>query len=113
MSGRVYFPLLAGTLHNNLEIEILLNNFLLVILTLEISDSLVALTANSAADLTLDLKRELALSLYARGILSAGKAAEMSDLTRREFEELLGKRRIERPLAVGELAYKFEWTGSR
>lgn len=82
-------------------------------LTLEIPDSVIASTSMSAADLTLELTRELALSLYARGILSAGKAAEMADLTRREFEELLGERRTERPLTADDLAHEFEWAGSR
>ncbi|TAG09779.1 MAG: UPF0175 family protein [Verrucomicrobia bacterium] len=82
-------------------------------LTMEIPDSVISSASMSAADLTHELTRELALSLYARGILSAGKAAEMADLTRRESEELLGERRIERPLTAGDLAHEFEWAGSR
>lgn len=43
-----------------------------------------------------ELKKELALALYQRGILSSGKACILSGMIRSEFEELLGKRKIRR-----------------
>lgn len=42
------------------------------------------------------LKIELALSLYAQGILSFGKASELAEMTTLEFSVLLGKRNIPR-----------------
>lgn len=71
-------------------------------LTLEIPDSVIAAAAMSAADLTLELKRELALSLYGRGVLSAGKAAELAGASRMVFEALLAERRIERPFSAAD-----------
>ena len=40
--------------------------------------------------------KELALALYARNILSLGKARALAKMTRWEFEELLGQRQIVR-----------------
>mgnify|MGYP006312936613 CR=1 FL=1 len=42
------------------------------------------------------LSTELALSLYARGILSFGKARELAGMGKFEFGQLLGQRRISR-----------------
>ena len=39
---------------------------------------------------------ELALSLYAQGLLSFGKACELAEMTKVEFGLLLGKRNIPR-----------------
>ncbi len=41
-----------------------------------------------------EILKELALALYARDILSLGKARSLAKMTRWEFEELLGKRKI-------------------
>lgn len=43
-----------------------------------------------------EFRKELALALYQRGVLSLGKARILAQMTRREFEELLGKRKIAR-----------------
>ncbi|RQW02981.1 UPF0175 family protein [candidate division KSB1 bacterium] len=40
--------------------------------------------------------KELAVALYARNILSLGKARSLAKMTRWEFEELLGQRQIVR-----------------
>ena len=45
-------------------------------------------------------RKELALALYARQILPLGKARKLAGMTRRDFEELLGERRV--PRAYGE-----------
>ena len=42
------------------------------------------------------LMKELAITLYQRGILPLGKARAMANLTKWEFSEELGKRKIER-----------------
>ena len=41
-----------------------------------------------------ELRRELALALYSRGILSSGKARTLAQMTRWEFEEFLGQHKI-------------------
>ena len=50
-----------------------------------------------------ELYKELALALYQRGILSSGKASALSGLTRLQFEDLLGHRRIRRHYGEEEL----------
>jgi len=42
------------------------------------------------------LSLELALALYQRGILSFGKARELAHMSKVEFHNLLGKRKISR-----------------
>ncbi len=43
-----------------------------------------------------ELQRELAVALYQRGILSSGKAADLAGMSRWEWEELLGTRKVAR-----------------
>jgi len=50
-----------------------------------------------------ELQRELAAALYQRGILSSGKAAALAGMTRWEWEELLGARKIPRHYADEDL----------
>ena len=58
--------------------------------TVEISQDVL-----DSARLTIaDLKTELAVSLYAQGRLSIGKARELAELSLWEFRQLLGFRRI-------------------
>ncbi|MFA5330816.1 MAG: UPF0175 family protein [Methanoregula sp.] len=47
-------------------------------------------------DLQYELKKELALALYRRGVLSSGKACAFAGMLRWEWEELLGKRKVSR-----------------
>lgn len=41
-----------------------------------------------------EFRKELALALYQRGVLSLGKARLLAQMTRWEFEDLLGRREI-------------------
>ncbi|MCC7556032.1 MAG: UPF0175 family protein [Methanoculleus marisnigri] len=50
-----------------------------------------------------ELQRELAVALYQRGILSSGKAAALAEMSRWEWEELLGARKIPRHYAAEDL----------
>jgi predicted HTH domain antitoxin len=43
-----------------------------------------------------EFRKELALALYQRGALSLGKARSLAQMTRWEFEELLGRRQVKR-----------------
>ncbi|MFU8866627.1 UPF0175 family protein [Natronococcus sp.] len=55
------------------------------------------------------MREELACSLYDRGILSFGKARELTGVSKREFGELLGERGIERHYTDEELAEDLEY----
>lgn len=46
---------------------------------------------------------ELALALYGRGILTMGKARRLAGISKREFLEELGTRKIERHYTIEEL----------
>lgn len=56
------------------------------------------------------LREELAVSLYARGALSFGKARELADLSSGEFGRLLGEREIDRHYTTEELEEDLEYT---
>lgn len=62
-----------------------------------------------AADAETEVRKEIALALYARGLLSIGKAAELANATRREFEALLAGRRVERPYDAAEVDRDLAW----
>ncbi len=49
------------------------------------------------------LRIELAIALYHRGILSLGKARKLAEMSKYEFIEELGKRKIERHYTEEEL----------
>jgi predicted HTH domain antitoxin len=59
-----------------------------------------------------ELRKELALALYQRGVLSSGKACRLSEMTRWEFEELLGQRRIPRHYTEENLEEDIEYARS-
>ncbi|MDY0166855.1 MAG: UPF0175 family protein [Thermoguttaceae bacterium] len=50
-----------------------------------------------------ELRTELALALYQRGILSGGMARKLAGVTRWEFEHLLGQRHIVRHYSEHDL----------
>jgi predicted HTH domain antitoxin len=50
-----------------------------------------------------ELQKELALALYKRGILSSGKACALAGLSRWEWIEFLGKRKVSRHYNTGDL----------
>ena len=55
------------------------------------------------------VRRELAVSLYARGALSFGKARALADLSKAEFHRLLGEREIPRHYTAEELDEDVEY----
>ena len=59
-----------------------------------------------------ELRKELALALYQRGVLSSGKARAFAGMTRWEFEEILGKRRIRRHYTEKNLKEDIEYARS-
>jgi predicted HTH domain antitoxin len=50
-----------------------------------------------------ELRRELAIALYAQGMLSFGKARELAEMETYEFGKLLGERQISRHYGREEL----------
>lgn len=65
-------------------------------IVLEIPDSIVRAIRLPRKEQEKQLKMELALSLYAQGLLSFGKACELAEMTKIEFGLLLGKRNTPR-----------------
>jgi predicted HTH domain antitoxin len=65
-------------------------------ITLEIPNSIARALRLPPKEQRRQLKTELAVSLYAQGILSFGKACELADMTKVEFGLLLGKRNVPR-----------------
>jgi predicted HTH domain antitoxin len=59
-----------------------------------------------------ELRKELALALYQRGVLSSGKACRLAGMTRWEFEELLGQRMIPRHYTEDNLEEDIEYARS-
>mgnify|MGYP006307368229 CR=1 FL=1 len=51
-----------------------------------------------------EFRKDLAVALYQRGVLSIGKARLLAQMTRWEFEDLLGKRQIVRHYTEENLA---------
>ena len=72
-----------------------MNNLNVLKIPQEILDS-ARLTVN-------DLRTEIAVSLYAQGRLSIGKARELADMSLWEFRQLLGFRRISPHYDVSDL----------
>lgn len=63
---------------------------------LEIPDSVARAIRLPKKEQQRQLKVELAVSLYAQGLLSFGKACELAEMSKVEFGLLLGKRDIPR-----------------
>lgn len=60
-----------------------------------------------------ELRRELALALYQRQALPSGKARELAQTTRWEFEELLGQRQIPRQYSEEDLEEDLRYARGR
>ena len=57
-----------------------------------------------SAEVPQRLKRELAVRLYEKGLLTFGKARELAEMTHWDFHDLLGAEEIVRRYNVEELA---------
>jgi predicted HTH domain antitoxin len=55
------------------------------------------------------LRSELALALYAQGILPFGKASELAESSRYAFADLVARRNIPRHYSASELAQDLEY----
>jgi len=72
-------------------------------LSIEISDELLQAIKIPSAEASTRLRRELALRLYEKGLLSFGKARELAGMTRWAFHDFLGEEGIARRYDVEEL----------
>lgn len=79
---------------------------------LKIPEDVVASLRIPPDELEDELHKELALALYQRGMLSSGKAAALSGMTRQQFEDLLSKRKILRHYGKEELEEDLEYVRS-
>ena len=70
---------------------------------LEIPDDIQQAMALPPDEVERELRKELALALYRREILSVGKACEFADMNRWDFEDLLGERAVTRQYGQEEL----------
>jgi predicted HTH domain antitoxin len=77
--------------------------------TIEIDDDVYDALQLPEGERSSAMKRELAVSLYARDILSFGKARALAELSKREFQELLGDRKIPRHYGEQELEEDLEY----
>ena len=82
-------------------------------LTLNIPDSVLQGLRLPEGEIAQRLRTELALALYAQGALSLGKAAELAEMNRMNFGELLGQRGIPRHYGDTGLAQDVAYAGSK
>lgn len=70
---------------------------------IEIPDDVVEAAKLPPDEIEKEFRLELALALYQRGVLSSGKARSLAQVTRWEFEDLLGQRKIPRHYTQSDL----------
>jgi predicted HTH domain antitoxin len=70
---------------------------------LEVPPEIVDAVRLPLAEVEGELLKELALALYRRGALSLGKARTLAHMSRWQFEQLLGERRIPRHYTEADL----------
>ncbi len=79
------------------------------ILTIDIPPDIVEAARLPRDEIEGEFRKELAIALYQRGILTLGKARQLAKMTRWEFEELLGKKQVVRHYTQTELEEDFEY----
>mgnify|MGYP000563178446 CR=1 FL=1 len=77
--------------------------------TIEIEDDVYEALQLPEGERSLAMKRELAVSLYARDVLSFGKARSLAEMSKREFQGLLGEREVPRHYSDRELEEDLEY----
>jgi predicted HTH domain antitoxin len=80
-------------------------------IVLEIPDSIAQSLRLPEQEVQQRLRTELAAALYAQGILSFGKAAELAGASRFQFAEIVGQRGIARHYTQEELAEDLTYAG--
>ena len=72
-------------------------------ITLEITPEIIAATRLPYDEIDREFRKELAVALYQRGALAFGKARVLAQITRWEFDVLLGERKIPRHYTEADL----------
>ena len=80
-------------------------------MTLHIPDSVLQGLRIPEEEIAQRLRTELAIALYAQGALSLGKAAELAEMNRMLFGEIVGQRGIPRHYGDAELAQDVAYGG--
>ncbi len=80
-------------------------------LSLDVPEEILASLGLSPEHAEEELKKDLAVALYARRALSFAEARKLTNLTRREFDELLGERRVPRQYDDEDLSGDIEYAG--
>jgi predicted HTH domain antitoxin len=81
-------------------------------MTLNIPDSVLQGLRIPEGEIAQRLRTELAIALYAQGELSLGKAAELAEMDRMPFGELVGQRGIARHYGDAELVQDVSYSRS-
>lgn len=81
-------------------------------LTLKIPGEVLEAVKLPPDEIEKEFLQELALALYRRKVLSLGKARTLAAMSRWEFEDLLGKRRVERHYSETDLAEDIRYAQS-
>jgi predicted HTH domain antitoxin len=81
-------------------------------MTLNIPDSVIEALRIPEAEIAQSLRTELAIALYAQGALSLGKAAELAEMNRMAFGEMVGQRGTARHYGDAELAQDLSYARS-
>ena len=68
----------------------------MVKIKLELPDDIITALKLPPEETEVEIRKELALSLYKRGALSVGKAKKLAGMNIWEFDKLLGERQIKR-----------------
>ena len=79
--------------------------------TLNIPDSIIQGLRIPEGEIAQRLRIELAIALYGQGALSLGKAAELAEMSRMLFGELVGQRGVSRHYGDEELAQDVRYAG--
>lgn len=72
-------------------------------LTVDIPDDVADALRLPPDDAEKEVRKELAVTLYARQLLPLGKARQLAGLSRRDFEALLGERQVSRHYSEEDL----------
>lgn len=81
-------------------------------LHLDIPESIASSLRLPEPEMESRLRVELAIALYAQGILPFGKASELAGTSRYSLAEMIGQRQIPRHFTDAELAQDVEYAGS-
>jgi len=81
-------------------------------LTLQVPNEVLEAMKLPPAEIEAELLRDLAVSLYQRGILPLGKARLLAQMTRWDFIELLARRGVARHYTEDDLTADIEYAFS-